>query len=87
MLPNIIELNDRKFDVKRVIPSELVTDDMLALIKQLWGCDVVLRRGGKHYFVAEIEDAEWENAQPEVVHSVKKLPLLVVSGEKLDTNG
>lgn len=60
MLPNIIKLNDRKCSVndvyttvKRVIPSELVTDDIMALIKQLWGkvCHlahfhVVLKKGG-----------------------------------------
>ena len=61
----IIVLNDKKYEIKRVIPSDMVTDivatGLLSLIKQLKGCDLVLKKNGKHYFVAEIEDVEWEN--------------------------
>ncbi len=77
---NIIAFNNRKFDVKRVIPADMVTDIMSATIKQLWDCDVVLKRNGKHYFVAEIVDAEYEDV-------VKKPTQKAVSGEISDTKG
>ena len=75
---DLIELNSRKFDVKRVIPSVNVTDGMSDIIKELWDCDVVLQRGGKHYFVAELEDLEWEEV-------VKNPTAVLISGEESDT--
>ena len=74
---DIIALNDRKFDVKRVILSDMLTDEMAANIKQIWGCDVVLHKQGKHYFVAEIEDLEWEDI-PDIVADISS------SGVELD---
>ena len=76
----IIELNDRKFDVKRVIPSVQIHDKMSDVIKELWDCDVVLQRGGMHYFVAELEDIEHEEV-------VKKPTAEAISGEKSNTKG
>lgn len=77
---DLIELNGRKFDVKRVIPSDMVTDNMSATIKELWVCDVVLQRGGKHYFVAELEEIEHEDV-------VKNPTAEAISGEISDTKG
>lgn len=77
---DLIELNSRKFDVKRVIPSVNVTDGMSDIIKELWDCDVVLQRGGKHYFVAELEDLKWEDV-------VKNPTVVTISGEESDTKG
>ena len=57
----IIVLNDKKYEIKRVIPSDMVTDIMTEAIKQLKGCDLVLKKNGKHYFVAEIEDVKWDD--------------------------
>ena len=76
----IIELNERKFDVKRVIPSVQIHDKMSDVIKELWDCDVVLQRGGMHYFVAELEDIEHEEV-------VKKPTAEAISGEISDTKG
>ena len=77
---DLIELNGRKFDVKRVIPSDNVSDAMISVIKELWACDVVLQRGGKHYFVTELEDIEHEDV-------VKSDTSVTVSGEISDTKG
>jgi hypothetical protein len=56
-----IAVNDRKFVTKRVIPSDMVTDTLSDIIKQLWGCDTVLKKQGNHYFCDELLDAEWED--------------------------
>jgi hypothetical protein len=77
---DIIELNGRKFDVKRVIPSDNVSDVMSEVIKELWDCDVVLQRGGKHYFVVELEDIEHEDV-------VKNPTAEPISGEISDIKG
>jgi hypothetical protein len=75
---DFIELNNRKFDVKRVIPSANVTEPMIAVIKELWDCDVVLQRGEMHYFVAELEEIQHEE--------VVKIPTAEpISGEISDT--
>jgi len=63
---NIVEVNDKKYVVKRVMPSDNMTDDKINAIKELWACDTVLKKQGNHYFCVEISDTTWEDVYENV---------------------
>jgi hypothetical protein len=60
MKVEIVEFNDRKFVVKRVVPEAHISDEMSDIIKTLQGCDVVLRKNGRMFYCEEIEEATYE---------------------------
>ena len=61
MYIELVQVKDKKYHVKRVIASANVTEDMTDTIKTLLGCDTILRRGDKTYFVDSCIDIDIES--------------------------
>jgi len=56
----IIEFQDKRWQVKRKMPDEAISADVLELIKKHRNASVVLKRDGVLYFVDEISIATFE---------------------------
>ena len=58
----VIESNDKLYEIYRVLPEEFVTkrSDGVDILKKLWNCDRAFKNQGKYYFVRDIIDVTYE---------------------------
>jgi len=66
---NLIEFNDHRYLVKRVIHKHYVQSDDISGLKELFNCDTVIehKNNQQYFFMTQVQDAKYTDYELEPI--------------------